>query len=77
MNILDSPWIRETERTGYCSSGYWNSRPKRFCSCSRCREDIVVGEDFYEIDGENICLDCMDYIIEKMRRTAGDNMERI
>ena len=25
--IPDAPWIRETERTGYCRSGWWNSPP--------------------------------------------------
>lgn len=24
INIPDAPWIRETEATGYCSSGWWN-----------------------------------------------------
>lgn len=28
MNIPDAPWIRETERTGYCSSGWWNNPPE-------------------------------------------------
>ena len=26
--IADAPWIRETERTGYCSSGWWNTPPE-------------------------------------------------
>jgi hypothetical protein len=28
MDIPDAPWIRETERTGYCSSGWWNNPPE-------------------------------------------------
>lgn len=28
MNIPDAPWIEETERTGYCSSGWWNNPPE-------------------------------------------------
>jgi len=28
MNIPDAPWIRETECTGYCSSGWWNNPPE-------------------------------------------------
>ena len=28
MDIPDAPWIRETEATGHCSSGYWNQPPK-------------------------------------------------
>ena len=26
--IPDAPWIRETEATGYCSSGWWNAPPE-------------------------------------------------
>lgn len=26
--IADAPWIRETEATGYCSSGWWNTPPE-------------------------------------------------
>lgn len=28
MDIPDAPWIRETERTGYCRSGWWNNPPE-------------------------------------------------
>jgi hypothetical protein len=28
FDIPDAPWIRETERTGYCSSGWWNNPPE-------------------------------------------------
>ena len=27
-SIPDAPWIRETEATGYCSSGWWNTPPE-------------------------------------------------
>ena len=27
MDIPDAPWIEETERTGYCKSGWWNTPP--------------------------------------------------
>lgn len=26
--MRDAPWIEETMRTGYCSSGWWNQPPK-------------------------------------------------
>lgn len=26
--IPDAPWIRETEATGYCRSGWWNNPPE-------------------------------------------------
>ena len=28
MTFPNAPWIEETERTGYCSSGWWNNPPK-------------------------------------------------
>lgn len=28
MSIPDAPWIRETEETGYCRSGWWNTPPE-------------------------------------------------
>jgi len=28
MDISDAPWIEETMRTGYCSSGWWNNPPE-------------------------------------------------
>lgn len=28
MDIPDAPWIRETEATGYCRSGWWNTPPE-------------------------------------------------
>lgn len=28
--IPDAPWIRETEATGYCSSGWWNNPPNEY-----------------------------------------------
>lgn len=27
-SIPDAPWIRETERTGYCSGSWWNNPPE-------------------------------------------------
>lgn len=43
MDIPDAPWIRETERTGYCSSGWWNNPPK---------DDPDDFDDFEEGDDE-------------------------
>lgn len=46
MQIPDAPWIRETERTGYCSSGWWNTPP-------RYDEDEEFEEDEFEEDLED------------------------
>jgi len=40
--IPDAPWIRETERTGYCESGWWNNPP----------DDIEDEEDESEDDAD-------------------------
>lgn len=29
--------------------------------CSECGDDIMEGEEYYDIDGQSICLDCMKY----------------
>ena len=42
--IPDAPWIRETERTGYCRSGWWNSPPDE--------DDEIDAGDFYDVDEE-------------------------
>lgn len=44
MNIPDAPWIRETEATGYCSYGWWNTPPKPDDE-PEPDEDEEVGED--------------------------------
>lgn len=28
IQLPDAPWIRETELTGYCRSGWWNMPPQ-------------------------------------------------
>ena len=28
IQLPDAPWIRETEMTGYCRSGWWNMPPE-------------------------------------------------
>lgn len=28
IQLPDAPWIRETELTGYCRSGWWNMPPE-------------------------------------------------
>ena len=40
--------------------------PPFFAECDLCRCEIYVGEDYFEINGLQICEDCM----AKQRRTA-------
>lgn len=44
--IADAPWIRETEATGYCSSGWWNEHPKW--------RDLPYDEDYDGGDGDDV-----------------------
>lgn len=74
LNIPDAPWIAQTRRTGHFDGGYWNSTPRVEDSiiCDRCRESIWLGEDYYDIDGENLCEECFDIVTRGWRRTHGE-----
>ncbi len=37
-----------------------------YCSCSWCGAEIMYGDDYYDLDDEKVCSDCMDW----KRRTA-------
>ena len=34
--------------------------PKRVFICSGCGGDILEGDDYYDVLGEQFCVDCMD-----------------
>ena len=40
--------------------------PQRFARCSACGADIIDGDDYYDIDGDYYCEDC----IYESRKTA-------
>lgn len=40
--------------------------PLVFAKCSECGNEILDGEDYYDIDGDFYCEDC----IEERRKTA-------
>lgn len=42
LSIPDAPWIRETEATGYCSSGWWNTPPEEEEEDEDDHEDLYV-----------------------------------
>lgn len=71
MTIPDAPWIRETERTGFCRTGWFNHPPHEdTVICDRCREPVWSG-DWFSIDGEVLCADCYDTIIKEVRDQHG------
>lgn len=42
------------------------AEPKRVFICSGCGGDILEGDDYYDVLGEQFCVDCMD----DMRKVA-------
>ena len=50
-----------------CPSSCPNApEPPVFAECSLCGNDILDGDDYYEINGDYYCEDCID----ERRRTA-------
>ena len=68
MNIPDAPWIRETEATGYCSYGWWNTPPRDDEDEEEDEEEEI--EMMTPEDLENEALDAADRLEEN-----GDDRE--
>ncbi len=48
---------------------------RRTCECCECGAEIEKGEDYYYINGESICTECIpEYAVEMMAvfRVEGD-----
>ena len=54
--------------------GYFNSPPsiEDSITCDRCGMRIYIGDEFYDVDGSNLCEECFDDITRKWRRIHGD-----
>ena len=55
--------------------GYWpDDEASVAFKCDQCREEIYVGDDYYDCDGDFLCEDCAREWLEKVlhdsRRTA-------
>ena len=74
MTIPDAPWVRETERTGFCGSGWFNTPPEKDAAiyCERCGGEINVGDEYFDIDGSVLCDDCFDFVTREWRRCHGE-----
>lgn len=64
-SIPDAPWIAETERTGYCRSGWWNAPPELyndedFVFCDICGDAIKIGEEIITSDHFCLCDSCFE-----------------
>lgn len=40
--------------------------------CSRCRDVMFPGDDYYSMNDECVCEDCFDAIVRKMRKVVGE-----
>lgn len=65
IQIPDHPDIRAAERTGYA----YGKEPKGYLTCDWCGGEIYLGTDYYEIQGETICSECVD----ECRMECGDD----
>lgn len=54
--------------------GYWDDGEKVAFKCDGCREEIYVGDDYYDCDGDFLCEECaqewMEKVMKDNRRTA-------
>ena len=62
--IPDAPEIRETERTGYPYP--------QIKLCPWCGED--AGDKTYNIEGENVCVDCFTEWLQDYLHTNPDDV---
>lgn len=40
--------------------------------CSRCRDTLYPGDDYYDVGGETLCEECMDSVVRHMRKVVGE-----
>lgn len=38
--------------------------------CYECENDIVYGADYYDFNGEYVCLDCIKYYVDSHLKIA-------
>lgn len=43
-----------------------------FTTCDQCNQEIFMGEYFYHIDNEDICIDCLNDWAEQFKEIAGE-----
>lgn len=39
---------------------YKEKEPERLCGCAWCGEAIYIGEDYYDLEGESVCSECIE-----------------
>ena len=54
---LQHPDITAAERTGYPRS--FRFRPRKYTDCDWCGKSIIEGDEYYDVHGEILCMDCM------------------
>lgn len=43
-----------------------------YCQCDMCGEPIYDGEDYWDINGDIVCEDCLLEYMQCFKRTAGE-----
>lgn len=55
--VVDSEWPDDT--------------PKVLCACDECGDEIYVGTEYFDFDGDIVCEDCAsEYVRNRYRRLA-------
>ena len=54
--MMQHPDITAAERTGYPC----NREPIGYLTCDWCGENIYLSEDYYDIHGEILCVECVN-----------------
>ncbi len=49
----------------------WTRKKNVFCRCDACDAEILIGEEYFDFDGDIVCEDCeRDYVRKNYRRCA-------
>ena len=48
--------------------------PETVFKCEQCEEDFFPGDEYYYIEGENLCPRCAERWFDSMRRTADEDL---
>ena len=55
----------------FCPAGCPNAKETPFATCIYCNENIVIGENYYEFDGERYHEDCFREAAEGLLISLG------
>jgi hypothetical protein len=38
-----------------------SEKEEHYCSCSWCSAEIMYGDDYYDLDDDKVCTECMEW----------------